>query len=63
MGVGGNWEMENARLIISEYGELTNIFPMTGNELQEQNPNPISSTSAYFQSQLMSGNQFYCSWQ
>lgn len=63
MGVGGNWEMENARLIISEYDELTNIFPMTGNELQEQNPNPISATSAYFQSLLMSGNQFYCSWQ
>ncbi|KAI8539223.1 hypothetical protein RHMOL_Rhmol09G0164900 [Rhododendron molle] len=63
MGVGGNWEMENARLIISEYGELTDILPMTGNELQEQNPNPISATSAHFQSQLMSGNQFYCSWQ
>lgn len=60
MGVGGNWEMENAILIISDYGELTNIVHMTGNELQEQNPSPISATNAYLQSQLlMSGNQFY----
>ncbi|KAH7841033.1 hypothetical protein Vadar_024753 [Vaccinium darrowii] len=56
MSISGNWEMENARFINSDYGVIA------GNLLQEQNPSPIPAASAYFQSQSMSGNQSSYYW-